>query len=729
VKRAIFIILIGILVVSLPLGAVAPRKWQARSKDDFLKGKLDGVSMSFEGVLSLAQREDKLDAPSEDFFLSLVTAPDGTAYLGTGHGGKIYRIGKDGKAELYSQTPEMDVTCVALDAKGVLYAGTSPNGKIYKVSGKGQAEAFFNPGEKYIWDLLFVENGTLFAAVGETGGIYRISPQGDGQLMLKAEENHILCLLQGSKGELYAGTGGVGVVYRLSPEGRASALFESPYEEIRSLALDAEGQVYAGAGGSPSRIRKDEAAEPEVRVSAEVLVTAAAAAPAAPPVPTAVAAPPPSFPAGATAKEPGAIYRIGYDGIAKKLWDASDEIVYTLVWREQEKKLVFGTGARGRIYSIDKNDRVSLINQESSEQVYSLVPVGARMYMLANNPARLAVFSSEQRPSGEFTGDVLDTKTISSWGKLAFDGQTPAGTVLQIQTRSGNSFEPNSLWSDWSPPIQKPEEQILSPKARYLQVKVLFKAPAGNATPTLNQVSLFYLQTNLAPALDKLDLLAANEVFIKPPEQDEVIWGAEDIVSSAEARKRPEPSVSLAKKVERKGYQTVLWDASDDNGDQLVYRISIRREGETVWRVVKENWRDSLFVFDTVSYPDGLYTIKLEASDLPSNPPGTDLQAEKTSGPLLIDNSLPTITGFTAARVNNGLDVAFQAQDSFSPIEQAEYLIRPGEWRVAFPADGMCDSKVEAFKFRAPLPSGADTMITVRVTDRHHNVGVFRQSF
>jgi hypothetical protein len=720
--------MIGILGISLPLGAVVPRKWQLRTKDDFLKGRLDGVSVSFEGLLSLAPREDKIEGPAEDFFLSFLVAPDGTDYVGTGHGGKIYRLAKDGKAELYAQTPEMDVTCLALDAKGVLYAGTSPNGKIYKVTGKGQPEAFFNPGEKYIWDLLFTDNGFLLAAVGETGGIYRISPQGDGQLILKAEENHILCLRSGNKGELFAGTGGVGVVYRISPEGRASALFESPYEEIRSLALDAEGQVYAGAGGSPSRAKKEET-EAEARVSTEVLVTAVTPAPTTPPLPAAVAAPAPSLAPTSSAKEPGAVYRIGPDGIAKKLWGSSEEIVYSLAWRESEKKLIFGTGPRGRIYSVDKDDQVSLLTQESSEQVYALIPSGSKTYMLVNNPSRLAVFSSDMRPSGEFTSDVLDAKTISSWGKLDFEGQAPVGTTLQIQTRSGNSFEPNSLWSDWSPPIQKLEEQILSPKARYLQLKVLFRAPAGNASPTLNRIALFYLQTNLAPAIEKLDILPANEVYLKPPEQDDVIWGAEDIISSAEEKKRGAPSISVAKKVERKGYQTVVWDASDDNGDDLVYRISLKKEGESVWRIVKEDWRESLFVFDTISYPDGLYTVKLEASDLPSNPPGAELKAEKTSIALLIDNSPPVIKNFTAARSGNALEVAFQAEDSFSAIEQAEYLIRPGEWRVVFPTDGICDSKLETFKLRAPLPAGAENMITVRITDQHHNVGVFRQTF
>ena len=145
--------------------------------------------------------------------------------------------------------------------------------------------------------------------------------------------------------------------------------------------------------------------------------------------------------------------------------------------------------------------------------------------------------------------------------------------------------------------------------------------------------------------------------------------------------------------------------------------------------MVKDGWMDPLFVFDTLSYPDGVYFIKLGASDLNSNPPGSELKSEKTSAPLVIDNSLPVVKNFTAARDAGSLEVAFQVEDSFSSIQEVEYLIRPGEWRVVFPADGVCDSRLENFKFRALLPSNVENLVTVRVTDRHQNIGVYRQAF
>lgn len=721
IRRLKVTFIIGILGFASALEAVIPRQWELRTKDDFLKGKLEGISVSFEGLLSLGPKEDNLEGPAEDFYLSFVLGPDGVGYLGTGHGGKIFRVGKDGKAELYFQAQEMDVTCLAMDEKGVLYAGTSPNGKVYKITGKDQGTAFFNPEEKYVWDLAFTDDGFLMAAVGEAGGIYKINLQGEGQRVLKAEENHVLCLQKTREGDFIAGSGGVGVIYRLGADGRTTVLFESPFEEIKSLALDSDGNIYAACGGTPSRTRKEESPEPAVRLAAEVTVTASAAAPS-----SAAAASPAAVSSG---KEPSALFRVRPDGIAKKLWESDDELIYSLLWRGEEKKLLFGTGSRGRIYAVDSDEKVSLLTQSASEQIYSLVPADTRVYALADNPSRLTVLSPERRSSAEYVSDVLDTRTVSAWGRLEYDGQLLAGTTIQLQTRSGNSFEPNGMWSDWSPPIQKKEEPILSPKARYLQFKILFRTQAGNVSPTLQRVSLFYLQANIAPVIQKLDLLPPNEVYLKPPEQEEVIWGAEESAGGRERAAKEDQSLYAAKKVERQGFQTITWEATDENEDRLLSTISIRKEGEDVWRVVKDGLSDSLFAFNTVSYPDGVYFIKLSASDLGSNPPGSELRAEKTSSPLVIDNSLPVIQGLSAVRAGNSLDVAFQAEDSFSSIREAQYLIRPGEWRVIFPTDGICDSRAESFKVRLPLAAGSENLIIVRVIDGHGNVGVYRQTF
>lgn len=411
------------------------------------------------------------------------------------------------------------------------------------------------------------------------------------------------------------------------------------------------------------------------------------------------------------------------------LWSSGDEMIYSVAWMEDGKSVLFGTGSRGRIYSINREERTSLVLQENSEQAYLLVPFESKTFIVANNPCYLGVLSPEQRFSGEYLSPTLDTKTVSSWGKIEWTADLGTGTTLQVLTRSGNSSEPNQTWSDWSPPCQKPGEQVLSPKARFLQFKALFRTASGKSSPSLQKTGVFYLQTNIAPVVSSLVLLKPNKVYIKLPEEDDVIWGVGGNPPDQTLKKDPSTNLLASKTVERKGFQTLIWEASDENGDALSYVVSIKMEGEAEWRVLQPKWEESIFAFDTLSFTDGTYFIKVSASDVPSNPQGTELKGERTSSPIVIDNSLPIVKSFSAVRSGGVLDVTFQTEDSYSYIEEAKYLVRPDEWHVVFPVDGICDSRAENFKFAVKLPAGAENMITIRVKDSYGNIGVYKQTY
>ena len=182
-------------------------------------------------------------------------------------------------------------------------------------------------------------------------------------------------------------------------------------------------------------------------------------------------------------KEPSALYRIAPDGVAKKLWSSEDELIYSVAWKGDEEAILFGTGGKGRLYSIDRDEKVSLLLQEDSEQVFLLASSEGRIVMAANNPAYLGVLREERRASGEYLSSALDAKMPALWGKIEWTADPGQGGSLQVLTRSGNSSEPNETWSDWSPPYVKSGEQILSPKARFLQIKAQFKAVPGKASP------------------------------------------------------------------------------------------------------------------------------------------------------------------------------------------------------------------------------------------------------
>lgn len=716
-------LLVGIFIFcfsALGLQGVVPKEWELRTKEDFLKGKFEGISLSYEGVLSLSPREEEIEGPAEDFFLSFLITAKGTIFLGTGHGGRIYRIEPGKKAELYYTVPEMDISCLAVDKKGNIYAGTSPNGRIYRITARNKGTEFFNPDEKYIWDLLFVDNETLMAAVGETGGIYRINMDGEGRKLFQAEENHILCLKMDEEGNIFAGSGGEGLLYRITQEGKASVLFESPYYEIKGIAFDSEGNIFAAAGGKIPGAAKKKIPRPEPKELVETGVTITVT-----PESGSVAR---LFPAEKA--QPGALYRVTREGMAKKVWSSGDELIYTLLWNSAENKLIFGTGNKGRIYTLDKNEKISLLLERESEQIYALYRDGRKIYVVSNNPSHLSLIYQEQRENGQYESMVLDTKTVSSWGRLSWDGDLPQGTSLQFMTRSGNSKEPGRTWSDWSPPYKKKEgEMILSPKARYLQFRAMFKTQSGRTSPRLSRVKLFYLQKNIAPLITKLEVLAPNLVFIRPPGREEAIWGEE------KARERKTENIEqgriymTAKKVKRRGYRTIRWEASDENNDKLQYRIYIKGEQEVKWRLLSEEGSDRIFAFDTLSFPDGVYELKVVASDAPSNPPGTGLEAEKVSEPLIIDNSRPAVKNFKAVKAKNKLEISFDAEDSLSYIEEVKYLIRPNVWQTVFPEDGICDSHSEHFSFSIKLSPQTDNLLAIKVKDSHGNIGVYRHIF
>lgn len=712
--------------------AVAPQRWTLRTYDDWLRGKSNGVSLSAEGSLTLAPREEKIAGPTEEFYLSYLAAPDGAVFIGTGHGGRVFRRAKNGPNELYFQTAEMDVTALAVDPKGVLFAATSPQGKIYRIPEKGKGTEFFNPAEKYIWDLEFEGTGNLLAAVGEAGGIYEILPEGQGRMVFKSAENHILCLRRDRGGDLIAGSGGPGVVYKIGRNGRGQVLFETPFEEVRALAIDAQGAILAGAGGT-SRSHKEEPAAIAPPVQTDVVISVSAGAGTA--STASVAAAPETAPsarpaiAGAPVKEPGAVFKIGPDGLVRRIWSSADEMVYALHWSETEQKLFIGTGPKGRLYGVDKDEKLSLVLQKESEQIFALIPVETKLHLLSNNPPEISVLSPEPRSEGEYLGPVLDARTPAAWGRVQWEAVLPQGAVVQILSRSGNTAEPGPSWSDWSPPYAKADgEPVLSPRGRYLQLRALLKTGTARGTPSLARLTMAYLQANMPPAIGKLDLLPPGEVYLKPIDQDEIIWGLERRAPDAPSGRHDDLKFAMAKKVERRGYQTAVWEADDENADALSYSVWLRADGEAGWRLLEDHWTETLYAFATTPLADGIYALKIVATDLPSNPAETARSVEKTSSAFLVDNAAPVVKDLQTRKEAGALLLSFAVEDEFSAVKEVRYLLRPDDWRIVFPEDGICDGRTESFKLKIPLAAGSDNLVTILVRDAAGNTATFKRA-
>jgi len=425
----------------------------------------------------------------------------------------------------------------------------------------------------------------------------------------------------------------------------------------------------------------------------------------------------------------GAVFQVSPEGLSRKLWSSSEEMPFSLVFDKSRERIIFATGNQGRLYAVNKNGDYELLTQETPEQLYALYELNGKYYVIGNNPALLGILLPEGNLSGNYLSPVLEAGGTSIWGSISWEADLPAGTTIQVQSRSGNSGEPDDTWSDWSPPYARPDEKILSPAGRYLQLRVNLKAQAGQKFPAVQKLVVFYQQLNLAPVIEKVEVLPANQVYIKPPEQEEIILGLEKASAESAGKKEDGGFFLNPKKSERQGFRTITWEASDDNNDKLNFNVYIRPEKDKNWHLMADGLTDKIISFDTRHYPDGTYFIKIEASDLPANPPGTEKKVEKISKPVVIDNSLPEVKNFVATKTSRGLEVSFSAVDKYSYIEEVKYLVRPDDWQVVFPIDGLCDSTSESFKFNLNLMAGSDNLMIIRVKDSFGNIGVYQYNF
>src|SRR5476651_2010717 len=227
--------------------ASTPKFFQAATQADFLKGEVENLSIDNHGQLMLGPVTELVYETSAPFLWSMVAAPDGTLFIGTGNEGKVFRVDPQGKGSLFFDSTELEAHALALAPNGGLYVGTSPDGRIYKVDRNGTATTFFSPEEKYIWALAVDGKGNLYAGTGEKGVIYKIAPDGKGSVFYKSNATHATALAFDKAGNLLVGTGTPGRVLRVDPDGKAFVLLDSPFQEIHALRFDDKGMLFVAA--------------------------------------------------------------------------------------------------------------------------------------------------------------------------------------------------------------------------------------------------------------------------------------------------------------------------------------------------------------------------------------------------------------------------------------------------------------------------------------------------
>jgi hypothetical protein len=714
------------------LGAASATFWTVSTQVDFLKGDAEDISIDSDGRLFLGPSPSLVAETSAPFLWTAILGADGTLWAGSGNEGQVLKVSKDGKLSTFFDATELEVHALAPAPNGGLYVGTSPDGKIYLVNADGTSKTFFDPDDKYIWSLAVDKAGNVFAATGDKGIIYKITPDGQGKPFYRTNAGNVVTLAFTKSGDLIAGTESPGRVFKIDSAGKAFVLLDSPYREIHAVRLADDGTIYAvavnGTQGGDSRATDPLPAEPARQPVASVSTEITAITVVDNSVGSSASAAPSR---GARKSGRGAIYRIRPDGLWDAMWDSGEDAPYDIVI-EPSGSLLVGTGTEGKIFRVSGDPaRATLLARASARQVTALLrePSG-RIIGVASNPGKLFALSPAAARRGTFESDVRDAGTVASWGVIRWRASVNSGAV-NVFTRSGNTATPDETWSAWSNAYTNAGgEQIVSPTARYLQWRAVLTS-TGAEGPVLTSVTTAYLPRNLRPEVSSITVHPSGTVFQRPFSTGETeLAGFDDAAadvrfaaqtSAAAAAGQPSAGPALGRRIYQKGLQTFVWKADDDNDDRLQFDILYRREGETAWKTLHRGLSDPIFVWDTTSVPDGTYFVKVSASDALSNSPGAALIGELESVSFDIDNTAPRIDLQPAARTGSRTTITFTVRDDQSSVQRVEYSLDASRWRVAYPKDGIADSRREDFEVKLDEGESARSVI-IRATDAMNNV-------
>ncbi len=714
-------IILSVLIVGTMAFAEGTRTWEQSRFDDFEKGTSRGVAIRSDGSLELAPAFKPLYTTPSTYIWAIAADKQGNLYAAAGAPARVYRVTPDGQTFVIFAPQELQVQALVVDESGVIYAATSPDGKVYKIERKPapppsvvpdavpaarapvavdtsySASVFFEPNTKYIWNLALDRQGRLYVATGDHGEIFRVEKDGRSSQFFKSEEAHIRVLAFDPAGNLIAGSDGSGLVYRISPAGEGFVLYSAPKKEITALAVDAAGNIYAAGVGE-----KRTAAPLMAPVATGVQPIAQPGAPQPANITVAPGAVPMGMPVvplpGLATMGGSEVYQIAPDGSPRRIWNSRDDVVYAL-GLDTQGRLLAGTGNQGRIYAITPNGNFTDLLKASATQVtaFSPAPSGG-LYVAASNLGKLFLMGGTGVTEGSYESDVFDARNFSRWGRAEVRGTGD----FDLYARSGNVDNPDRNWSPWRLLDLKNGAEVQAPAARFVQWKAVLRP--GNPLARIDSVTINYLPKNVAPEID--DIAVQPGARFQPIPR---VMGPEPITINV----GPPPAQQAATQfdpvpVANKDRDSIAvrWTAHDDNDDDLVYAIYYRGDGETRWKLLKDQLTDKYFSFDAALLPDGGYTMKVVASDAPSHSPEEALTVERESAHFEVDTTPPRVQDLSGMVDADGLHITFRAVDNYSVIRRAEYSVDAGDWHFVEPVGRLSDNKVENYDFAIPVPPG-----------------------
>ncbi len=684
-----------------PARAARTMTWTA-SPADLIRGESEGVAITSRGGLFLAP---KLTPFGQGTFpgraaqvWSAISDSSGNVFLGTGPDGRIVKLAPSGAASLFFTVEEPMVTALALAPGGDLLAGTAPAGKIYRIHPDGKGAVWCETRERYVWCLDAAPDGSVFAGTGDQGIVFKIDRSGKAERFFDSDDVHIVSLTRLPDGNLLAGGAGRGLVYRLDGEGHARVVHDDELPEVRSVVMLKDGSTVAAILGQPEAEPRPPAVRIQVAGGAEVGTAPESVAelqerPGG--VLQGVIEGLPQAGEERAKRTRGRVIRIDPRGAVTELWRSATEAPFCLAL-DADGRPLFGTGEPARLYRVGENDEVALLATLPEGQITQLSGHGASVMAATSNPAAIYKLESGTRESGTYTSRPFDAGTIARWGRIRWSLTGQAH--VEFFSRTGNTAEPDTTWSAWSPALTSPEgSRIENGAGRFVQWQARLSG-AEAARARVSPATVSFVPYNRAPAIRDFRLDA------------------------------PRPAVAAR--------ATFRFGTSDPDGDPVNVSIQYRSPGEGAWSVAARaepsqgasassgeeeiEWKEGKTVWDTAAVPEGFYEVRAVAGDAEANYPGEGREtvAEAVLR-IAVDRTPPTLD----VRRTGDAGLEIKASDATSGVSRLEALREGHVLFQARPDSGVCDSREEVFHLSAlEIGSGTGAVQTLRAVDAAGNV-------
>lgn len=659
--------------------AVGTRTFDLAKLSDLEGGDLTGVSADSRGRIRAGFNLGKLPIQGAETTWSAAVGGDGSIFIGTGNEGKIAKV-TGGQATIVATTKEMAVSAMAAAWGGDIVAGTLGGpapAKLYRLpKGGGNAAQELKPfaelaGAENVMALAFdPKSKALYAATGPEGKVFRVDEGGRAQVHFDADDAHIVSLAVGPDGVVYAGTAGKALLLKITGAGRAEVVHDFEGDDVSAIAVSKNGTVWATAnkytgGFSP------------------------------PPKRESLSQPGPGGSKPGTKSGEGVLYRF-VAGRSPELMFESKKAHLTALALADDGRPYVGTGSEGRVYTVDDDRLESLVADVDARQISAIVMSGNKRFVVGSDAASFHEIRGMGGADAVWTSKALDAGMRARFGNVSWRTSSTGGGI-ELQTRSGNTAEPDATWSAWSAALAAPGK-VTSPQARYLQLRARF---SRDPNAVVSDLRVAFVTDNARAVLTSV------EAKDKSGDTDGLKTG---VVASGAKPSKPSSTVN------------VKWSVDNPDKDDLRYRISYRLEGQSTWRdALKPGdvYTKTDLDWDTTALPEGTYRIRVEATDEIANPPDRVTKHQLESGPVLVDNTPPVFKSITLA----GRKLSGDALDGLGPIARIEVAVAgTDDWRPLFPADGVFDDPSEHFEadLSTIIPPGS-FLIAVRAYDTAGN--------